>query len=390
MTESAGNVRAVCAKGRARLIAILVMPAVFMLCAGIGESRGATEDSGYARWATVGRQATNVSLALMKKETGTAPRKENLVVVTNAGYAEVDGLSTQGALDGVARSTGAGRGRNTLVEVHSASWDPLWFAFHDKASGLCAYLELNSSALAGASGSGSIAKPPSSRLFGKQAIERINATYLYAHPADFKAKLDEKVFGANAFRIVTIANAVAEGAPAYAVRAFEFHDHYCPGVTSGILIANYLKKHFPPGPGSSYFVHSVDPWCKEDALMVLLNATPGKKAYAVSYPTDADKAMRVPEAQSAATIAYRQTGEPRKWEGVVLGFQWAETQCPKTCNDAIDKLCADLWYLKRMDRPEEFVKVIKSFEMPEGVSPKDWARPGVDPLEKLGLIQTAR
>jgi hypothetical protein len=27
----------------------------------------------------------------------------------------------------------------------------------------------------------------------------------------------------------------------------------------------------------------VDPWCKEDALLVLLNATPGKKGYAISY-----------------------------------------------------------------------------------------------------------
>ena len=62
------------------------------------------------------------------------------------------------------------------------------------------------------------------------------------------------------------------------MRAFEFHDHYCPGVTSGVLMIQYLKKHFPPGK-RGYCVHTIDPWCKEDALLVLLNATPCKKGY---------------------------------------------------------------------------------------------------------------
>ncbi|MFO8083172.1 MAG: FmdE family protein [Desulfobacterales bacterium] len=58
---------------------------------------------------------------------------------------------------------------------------------------------------------------------------------------------------------------------------------YCSGVTSGILMAEYLKKHFPVEKGG-YFIHTVDPWCREDALLVLLNATPNKRSYAVSYP----------------------------------------------------------------------------------------------------------
>ena len=53
----------------------------------------------------------------------------------------------------------------------------------------------------------------------------------------------------------------------------------------------------------------------------------------------------------------------------------------------IDKLCADLWFLKQMDTPEKFVKVIKKFELPEGVTPRDWARPGVVPMAKLQLLR---
>ena len=121
--------------------------------------------------------------------------------------------------------------------------------------------------------------------------------------------------------------------------------------------------------------------------MVLLNATPGKRGYAVSYPTKSDIAKRVPEAKNASTIVYRQNGQSGKWEGLVLGFEWAETLCSKTGNGVVDKLCADLWYLNRMDQPDKFIKIIKRFELPEGISPSDWARPGVDPMQKLGLVQ---
>lgn len=72
---------------------------------------------------------------------------------------------------------------------------------------------------------------------------------------------------------------------------------------------------------------------------------------------------------------------------MVLGFEWAGTSCPKTGNGIIDKLCDDLWYLERMEKPEDFVKVIKAFELPDGISPRDWARPGLNPLKMLGFIK---
>lgn len=61
-------------------------------------------------------------------------------------------------------------------------------------------------------------------------------------------------------------------------------------------------------------------------------------------------------------------------------LEWAETSCRKTGSSVIDKLCLDLWYLKHLDSPENFVKVVRAFELPEGMSPRDLARPGVDPL----------
>jgi formylmethanofuran dehydrogenase subunit E-like metal-binding protein len=326
--------------------------------------------------------AADNSLHLMKK-ADVKPAKKNLIVMTNAGYAEVNGSETIGALDGLATATGASRGRKTLIEVHSAFWSPLWFAVYDKGSGYGVYLEIDSSVAAKMTADSKTVSPG---LFAVTAMERIDVEYLYRHASDYKIKFDNKVFGGNEFRIITIANAIASGAPVCAIRSLEFHDHYCPGVTSGIFMVNYLKAHFPAGK-SGYFVHTVDPWCKEDALLVLLNATPGKKSYAVSYPTDKDKEARTDEAKDSATIFYRQNMQTQKWEAVVLAFEWAETGCPETGNMLIDKLCMDLWYLERMDKPEDFVKLLKTFELPEGVSPRDWARPGVDPLRMLGMMK---
>ncbi len=340
------------------------------------------ESDEFARWHSVGRRAAEEGLALIKSR-GVSPSMENLIVLSNAGYAEIGGRPTMGTLDGLGFVTGASRGRNTLLEIHSHAAKPLYAAIYDTASGLFAYLQVDP-AFPGFN------VPPADMaaadLFSIQSVMNIEPEYLYANVAEAGARFGEKIFGGNEFALVTIANAAAAGAPAYAVRSFEFHDHYCPGVTSGIMMAQFAKENLPLASASgSYFVQGVQPWCKEDALMVMLNATPGKRGYAVTFPADADKARWLPEFQNASTIIYRKDGDTGRWDGRVLGFAWGATDCPTFGNGVIDKLCTDLWYLERLDSPEDYVSVLHSFTLPEGASPKDYARPGVDPMEMLGL-----
>ncbi|MBN1568825.1 MAG: hypothetical protein JXA73_13330 [Acidobacteria bacterium] len=366
-------------------------PAVFaiaMLAIGIGcigPEAGAKSlpASAEGQWESIGRYAAETALDLIKKASVKKPSKGSMIAMTNAGYAQVNGASTQAALDGLASVTGASRGKNTLIEINTSSWTPLWFAVFDKESGYCAYLEPNP---AEASKPAAGSKKFSPALFLIAAAERIDAQYLYKHASDYNAKFNSRVFGGNEFRIVSIANAVAAGAPEYVVRTFEVHNHYCPGVTSGILMAQYVKTHFP-SPKSGYFVLALEPYCKEDALMLLLNAKPATKNYAVLYPTDSDKALRVPEAKNASTIVCRKNEKTGRWEGLVLAFEWPVTSCPETGNDIVDKLCADLWYLERIGRPEDYVKVVKEFELPEGVKPTDWTKPAQDPLKGIGLAR---
>jgi formylmethanofuran dehydrogenase subunit E-like metal-binding protein len=364
---------------------IYLLVVIFLMIAGLMftttvSARDCKDD--YSYWQSVGRHAAKQAFRMIR---GKIPRisTKNFIVMTNAGYVQSDGGSTTGALDGLSRSLGVSRGDHSLVEIQSTAEKPLWFAVYHQRSGYCAYLEVAPDAM--------VNKHDPDRetfrsIFSTSALEQINAMHLYDNAKEYAQKFDSGIFGGNEFRIVTIANAIAEGAPTFAVRSFEFHDHYCPGVTSGIIMALYIRRFFPLEPGGSYFVQSVQPWCKEDALLTMLNTTPGKRGYAVTYPTKEDIAAWPEWAENASTVVYRKDPNTGNWDGLVLGFVWGETDCPEYGHSVMDKLCSDLWYLDRLDQPKDYIKALKKFNLPAGVDPKSYARPGVDAILILNQL----
>ena len=365
----------------ATLLAALFLITSAMIAPGTADA--CHQQDGYHFWKTVGSRAAVKVMWMMRKQ-GIRVHGGDCIVLSNAGYAEVNASATTGALDGLSFFLGASRGDHSLVEIQSAPEAALWFAVYHRKSGYCAYLQIDPDA---------IGKPGNGHVFGKKplfavtALERVNADHLFQNAEIYAEKFNSKVFGGNEFRIVTIANAIAAGAPTAAVRAFEFHDHYCPGVTSGIMMALYVKAFYPLAPGGSYFVQTVQPWCKEDALLVLLNATPGKKKYAITYPTEEDIASWPEHLRDAATIVYRKDPATGSWDGMVLGYKGGDTGCPDYGHSVMNKLCSDLWYLANMDHPEEFIHVLYEFELPDGVNPLEYARPGVDPIKAIGLLK---
>ncbi|MBN2232005.1 MAG: hypothetical protein JW781_04180 [Deltaproteobacteria bacterium] len=355
----------------------------------------AQQTDSYVYWRQIGIQAARQAVGMMRDQEGIESLlwslSDDFIVLTNAGYAEIDGRGTMGALDGLSSYLKVSRGDNDLIEVHSdAAW-PLWFAVYHKNSGFCAYLQVDPAAI----------DPQEDRwaalpetLFARQELARIDAAHLYANAAELSQKFNDKIFGGNEFRIVTIVNGKTAGAPLYAIRAFEFHDHYCMGVTSGLLMGRYIVEFFPLASGGKYFVQTVQPWCKEDALVVLLNTTPGKKGYAVSLATDDDVAGwpdwavdgATRSMDAATTIIYRLNPASNRWDGQVLAFVWANTGCPNHGDSTINMVCNDLWYLANIDRPEDFIKVLREFELPAGVTPQSLARPGIDPILALDAL----
>jgi formylmethanofuran dehydrogenase subunit E-like metal-binding protein len=334
------------------------------ICSACASSSKNAEDE-YAFWKEVGVQASFKAVRMIWAEASRFNRHDCLAL-TNAGYAEIDGRATTGALDGLTRVLRVGRGNHSLVELQSASTSPLWFAVYDKKSGYVAYLEVDPAAVT------EDEIENNTNLFSTAVAEQVNAEHLYANAAEYAAKFDSKIFNGNEFRVVTVANALSVGVPTTVVRSFELHDHYCPGVTSGILMAEYIKKNLPSEKG--YFVQTIQPWCKEDALIVLLNATPGKRSYSTIYPTDADIASWAQWAQEASTVVYRYDSASDSWKGTALGFDWGEgTSCPDYGHSVMNKLCRDLEFVDQMDSPENFVTEVKNFDLPAGVHPKEYA-----------------
>ncbi|MBN1653014.1 MAG: hypothetical protein JXA30_04485 [Deltaproteobacteria bacterium] len=217
------------------------------------ENSAHPSDSEYRFWKEVGAHTAIKALWMMRAQGIHVRSSGDFVVLTNAGYAKVDERDTMGALDGLTKVLKVGRGNHSLVEVHSAPNASLWFAVYHQSSGACAYLQIDPESLAGVD---NVRDVVGNQLYSIKALEFINAQRLYANAAEYGEKFNNLVFGGNEFRIVTIANGIANGASTDLVRAFELHDHYCPGVTSGgegteaknARKPNLFLRFLPPSP----------------------------------------------------------------------------------------------------------------------------------------------
>lgn len=371
------------------LVFSLVIVFLLALSGQAAADQSRAEKDGYAVWQQVAQQAADQSWKMMGEEPG------ELMVLTNAGYSVVGTYTTQACLDGLAAATGCTAGRGNLLDVHSAREKPLWFLFFDKKTGQSVYCEVSGATVLElmTAPAADAAKVPAEKLFTRLAMENIAAEKLLANPAEWNKKVGEKVFGGFEFGIVTIANVAAKGAPYDFIKATLFHDHLCPGVTSGYQLANYLKKELPlRSTEESYYVLAVPPWCKDDALAVLLNTTPGKSGMAVIPVDEKTKGNLKPEAQNLAGVYFRYNSKTRKGDGLILAYDFdrAAALSGIDMNKGFPweaRLRSDLWYMDYLDKPALFMNVVKRFQLNDGEEPSDYAKAGVNPLLKLDLLK---
>ncbi len=351
------------------------------LLSGILAGQAMAAGSDYISSFDLGRYVADQAASALDKKW----KAGECIVLSNAGYARPDGRSTQGCLDGVSEITRSSVGRSTLITLQSRFDQPLWFAFYDRSSGRCAYYELEAEPAGKAlSGHQELDK----KLFSRSDIARINAEFLFAKPEAFEAKCKQGLFGQNVFRVVTVANAADQECPSHALKAMQVHDHYCPGVTSGIILATYVQDNIlQDSSKTKCFVLSLNPWCKEDALTTLLNVTPGKRAYGVLYPPKEEVKSWPEPMNQVDTVVFTQEEGEKKWHGWLLGFDFDKARkmqdLPAFDFPVLDKLAADLWFLEKLDSPEMFVSVVKEVELEQGASPQALLQPGSDPVRIL-------
>jgi len=364
----------------------LVVLSCLLFCPAIVQASPATD---YLFWQDVSKQFAQESWKLL------GGKAQETIVLTNAGYVMAGSHATQGLLDGLSKETGSTVGKGNLLEVHAARTAPLWVALYDKKSGKAVYSSLNKDKCQEllTAEKKNLKGIKKEEIFKKTVCENIRLDYLSANGQEWDKKMGEKVFDGNEFRIISIVNAVAKGAPQDLVKGVLYHDHFCPGVTSGYLLANFLEKEMPLcSSAQSYFIISVPVWCKEDAIQTVLNATPGKSGMAILPLNDKQKEKLLPEAKNLAGIYFRTDAKSKKTEALVLGFDFAQGEKLSGLGEQKmfgweKKFRTVSWELDNLDKPELFVKVLKRFELKDGEQPQDYVQPGVNVLIKLGLAK---
>ena len=308
---------------------------------------------------------------------------QEVIVLTNAGYARPNGISTRGCLDGLSQKTGTSQGKNNLIKLQDRFDQPLWFAFYIPETGKTAYLQLNEKLDL----KSEIQGKKDQDLFALSHKARVDADYLFEDPDKYEQYIQDGLFGANLFRTIAAANIAEHEQAPFLTQALQFHDHYCPGVTSGILLARFIEKNiFADAPEARSFILSLQPWCKEDALQVLLNTTPGKRGYGVFYPdSDAVQTWPDPLDKTCTVVFTRQKDSP--WQGWMLEFDFdlarKKYDGPQPENEALNKLALGLWMMDTIHEPQRFVSVHQTFVMDKDLHPRELLHPEADPVQML-------
>ena len=91
----------------------------------------------------LGSMAAKSAMQDLEVEKGDA----DLLILTSAGHAIVDGQTTQAAIKGLSAGSGNSIGDGNLFQVLRPHWKPVWFFFFDKSTGQSVYMQADGPAL---------------------------------------------------------------------------------------------------------------------------------------------------------------------------------------------------------------------------------------------------
>jgi formylmethanofuran dehydrogenase subunit E-like metal-binding protein len=337
----------------------------------------------------LGSKAAKTAMQELKVENGDA----NVLVLTSAGHAIVDGQTTQAAIKGLTAESGNSVGDGNLFQVLRPHWKPVWFYFFDKATGEAVFMQADSQALN--KSSEEFAALPDDQVFSKVSKANVNLEYMLNHTEEGNATFDDKAFAGNEFSLVGMSNVWAEpGATFDFLQSAAFHDHLCPGVTSGYMLAKFVENKMPINniTTESYKVIACPQWCKDDLLQMRWDATPGKSGMFVMALTDTEKkALNAKYNQSdVAGIYIRWNDTAKEGDAMVLGFNW--TRARELDGSAgfvgpswAPKLIEDVRLMEYWDQPELVVSIIKEFKVDAGTLAQ-MQNAGMHPLKVAGVL----
>lgn len=313
----------------------------------------------------LGADAAEYAMAEMGFEKGDA----DVLALTNAGYPVINGQTTQICLDAVREITGCTPGKGNFLNILSPPWKPLWFGFFNKNTGDAVYMKVKDD------GTG----------FAVQEMEKIDAETVLADVEGW----EPGVFG----HMLPVVNIWAhEKTPYIFGKAVELHDHLCPGVSSGFLLARYMEKELPieDATNHSYRVIACPNWCKDDYFQMAWDCTPGKSGLFVKKLTaDETSALTEKYGTRVAGIFIRWDAASKTGDGLVLGFDFdkaTEMSGSEGWPSWAARLKQDIILMDAADSPETFVSTIKEFSLANEDELFALQGAGVHPLKVLGVM----
>lgn len=265
--------------------------------------------------------------------------------------------------------------KNLLV-VQNTRNSPLWFAFFNKCSGKCTFIEVSYE---------------NESNISYQVTENIRFSKLsktLESRATWTEKVNETVFDGREFAILTIANAWATGNLDYELmQCLELHNHFCPGVSSGFVLAHWMEENYPLEEGVSYTVFGCPNWCKEDVFVKRWDATLGKGGIWVSSLT-ANETEALGDSPAGIFVVTDKNAGTMK--AVVLGFDFdiVNAECGAKTDDPawVSKYLADLWLMDKDNwNTEGLVSVISAVDI-DADTLTEMKQANTNPYEVLGLL----
>jgi len=306
------------------------------------------------RMDAIGERAAQTAMDQLQFTKGTA----DVMVITNAGRAVVDGQTTERAVAGITRISGLQNGDSTLWIVNRAVWKPLWFYFYNKQTGKGLYLEPDTSFYT--KSSADIAAIPAAATFSTNTLVTGDLNQMLANTEVGNKTM--KDLGGNS-GVVTIANAWAHGAPYDLLSAVMLHNHLCPGLLGGYLPIKYVEKVLPiTDSTSSYTYITTSTSCKEDAYPILWDITPGKGGAIMKTLSEADaKILTEKYGTSPRGIVVRWDSKTKTGTGIVFGSVTQTTSTPYTGPEWGAKPYSVLKAMDTITQPELSVKTLRKF-----------------------------
>lgn len=186
----------------------------------------------------IGIDAANMAIALFAADGITIEMDSSkLTVFTSAGYVRVNGQVVDMTMDGLYQILGTRLSRATLLPVHNARYNQLYFQFSfENANGTVTTKTI-------------YYDPESGNLTAKnESACNIEQVILYDPPYD-------------------------------ALMAWLWHNHVCGGSAPGYYITNYIYDNFPIGENESYSYIGTSISCRDDIYSYLLGISPGEGSY---------------------------------------------------------------------------------------------------------------